>query len=212
MLAILVMMSLVILDSRVPAWLRLGIPGLGLGALLLGLLWPYVFGPLGTQPGALVSIGEGASVGARTIVYPNAVIGPGAQLGDDCVVHSHVSVRERVRIGSRVVLQDGAVIGSDGFGFVKRPDGTHMKIPQHADVVIEDVPVPSKSKNCASRPSIENRSSRSSRVPVPLTRPVIRVGYNRTRPARASSRESWPAVDSRSLPARQPCCARAWIR
>ena len=55
-LAILVVMSLVILDSRVPAWLRLGIPGLGLGALLLGLLWPYVFGPLGTQPGALVSM------------------------------------------------------------------------------------------------------------------------------------------------------------
>jgi UDP-3-O-[3-hydroxymyristoyl] glucosamine N-acyltransferase len=43
-----------------------------------------------------------------------------------------------VRIGHRVVLQDGVVIGSDGFGFAKRSDGTHLKIPQLADVVIED--------------------------------------------------------------------------
>ena len=66
------------------------------------------------------------------------VIGPGAVVGDDCVVHAHVSIRERVQIGHRVILQDGAVIGSDGFGFVKLADGTHVKIPQHADVVIED--------------------------------------------------------------------------
>jgi UDP-3-O-[3-hydroxymyristoyl] glucosamine N-acyltransferase len=88
--------------------------------------------------GAFVTIGAGATIGARTVIYPNAVIGPGAVLGDDCVVHSHVSVRDRVRIGHRVILQDGAVIGSDGFGFVKQADGTHLKIPQHADVVIED--------------------------------------------------------------------------
>jgi UDP-3-O-[3-hydroxymyristoyl] glucosamine N-acyltransferase len=92
----------------------------------------------GVSIGALVTVGAGAAIGARTIIYPNAVIGPGAVLGDDCVVHSHVSVRERVRIGHRVILQDGAVVGSDGFGFVKRPDGTHLKIPQHGDVVIED--------------------------------------------------------------------------
>jgi UDP-3-O-[3-hydroxymyristoyl] glucosamine N-acyltransferase len=66
------------------------------------------------------------------------VIGPGAVLGDDCVVHAHVSIREGVRIGSRVVVNDGAVIGSDGFGFVKQADGTHLKIPQHGDVVVED--------------------------------------------------------------------------
>jgi UDP-3-O-[3-hydroxymyristoyl] glucosamine N-acyltransferase len=88
--------------------------------------------------GAFAFVGAGASIGARTVVYPHAVIGPGARLGDDCVVHAHVSVRERVTIGHRVVLQDGAVIGSDGFGFVRREDGTHLKIPQHADVVIED--------------------------------------------------------------------------
>jgi UDP-3-O-[3-hydroxymyristoyl] glucosamine N-acyltransferase len=49
-----------------------------------------------------------------------------------------VSVRERVRLGNRVVVQDGAVIGSDGFGFARRPDGSHHKIPQIGGVVIED--------------------------------------------------------------------------
>jgi UDP-3-O-[3-hydroxymyristoyl] glucosamine N-acyltransferase len=92
----------------------------------------------GVSIGPLVTVGAGASIGSRTVIYPQVVIGPGAHLGDDCVVHAHVSIRERVRIGHRVVLQDGAVIGSDGFGFVRQPDGTHFKIPQHADVVIED--------------------------------------------------------------------------
>jgi UDP-3-O-[3-hydroxymyristoyl] glucosamine N-acyltransferase len=87
---------------------------------------------------AFVSIGEGASVGARAIVYPHVTIGAGARIGDDCVLHARVSIRERVQIGNRVVIQDGAVIGSDGFGFAHRPDGTHHKIPQIGDVVIED--------------------------------------------------------------------------
>jgi UDP-3-O-[3-hydroxymyristoyl] glucosamine N-acyltransferase len=88
--------------------------------------------------GAFVTIGAGASVGRRTIIYPNVVIGPGARVGDDCVVHSHVSIRELVQVGHRVVLQDGAVLGSDGFGFVMQSGGEHVKIPQHAAVVIED--------------------------------------------------------------------------
>jgi UDP-3-O-[3-hydroxymyristoyl] glucosamine N-acyltransferase len=88
--------------------------------------------------GPFVVVGDGAVIGSRSIVFPNAVIGPGAVIGDDCVVHSHVSIRERVQIGHRVILQDGAVIGSDGYGFVRQADGTHLKIPQHGDVVIED--------------------------------------------------------------------------
>lgn len=88
--------------------------------------------------GAFAVVGAGAVIGARTVVYPHAVIGPGARVGADCVVHAHVSIRERVQIGDRVVIQDGAVIGSDGFGFVKQADGTHLKIPQRADVIIED--------------------------------------------------------------------------
>ena len=88
--------------------------------------------------GALAVVGAGARLGARTVIFPGTVVGPGAVVGDDCVIHARVSIRERVQIGHRVVVQDGAVIGSDGFGFVKLADGTHLKIPQHADVVIED--------------------------------------------------------------------------
>ena len=53
-------------------------------------------------------------------------------------MHSNSSIRERVTLGNRVVLQNGAVVGSDGFGFARRGDGTHEKIPQVATVVIED--------------------------------------------------------------------------
>jgi UDP-3-O-[3-hydroxymyristoyl] glucosamine N-acyltransferase len=88
--------------------------------------------------GAFASVGAGAIIGGRTVIHPHAVIYPGAVIGDDCVVHSHASIRERCRLGNRVIVQNGAVIGSDGFGFAPKPDGTYQKIPQAAPVVIED--------------------------------------------------------------------------
>jgi UDP-3-O-[3-hydroxymyristoyl] glucosamine N-acyltransferase len=88
--------------------------------------------------GPFCSVGRGARIGSRTVIYPNVCVGDGAVMGDDCVIHSHVAVRERVIIGHRVVIQNGAVIGGDGYGFVRRPDGTHQKIPQTSIVVIED--------------------------------------------------------------------------
>jgi UDP-3-O-[3-hydroxymyristoyl] glucosamine N-acyltransferase len=88
--------------------------------------------------GPLAVVGAGASVGPRTIVHAHAVIGPGASVGADCVLHAHVSVRERCTLGDRVIVQNGAVVGSDGYGFATAADGTHVKIPQTAPVVIED--------------------------------------------------------------------------
>jgi len=88
--------------------------------------------------GAFAVIGAGASIGARTVVHPHVVIGDGTSIGPDCILHGHVSIRERCTIGARVILQNGAVVGSDGYGFAPRPDGTHEKIPQTAPVVIED--------------------------------------------------------------------------
>lgn len=88
--------------------------------------------------GPFVTVGEGAVIGDGTAVFAHVTIGPGARIGKDCVIHANVSIRERVVLGDRVVLQDGVVLGSDGYGFVRRPDGTHEKIPQVAGVVIED--------------------------------------------------------------------------
>ena len=88
--------------------------------------------------GAFVCISAGASIGERTVVMPHAVIGAGATIGADCLIHAHVSIREAVTIGNRVILQDAVVVGSDGFGFAKRADGTHHKIPQIGRVVIDD--------------------------------------------------------------------------
>jgi UDP-3-O-[3-hydroxymyristoyl] glucosamine N-acyltransferase len=92
----------------------------------------------GASIGPFVAVGAGAVIGARTIVHPSVVIGAGARIGDDCVIHSQASIRERVVIGNRVTLHNGAVVGSDGYGFARQTDGTHLKIPQHGDVVIED--------------------------------------------------------------------------
>lgn len=88
--------------------------------------------------GALTAVGERVRVGARTIVHANVTIGRDVEIGQDCVIHAGVSIRERVRIGNRVTIQDGAVIGSDGYGFARRADGTHEKIPQVGGVVLED--------------------------------------------------------------------------
>jgi UDP-3-O-[3-hydroxymyristoyl] glucosamine N-acyltransferase len=88
--------------------------------------------------GPFAVVEEGARIGGRTIVYAHVTIAHGAEIGDDCVIHARVSIRERVKLGDRVVVQDGAVIGSDGYGFARTAEGAHVKIPQVGGVVIED--------------------------------------------------------------------------
>lgn len=88
--------------------------------------------------GPFAVVGRGARVGARSIVHPHVTVGRFAEIGEDCVIHAQSSIRERVRLGNRVVVQDGVVIGADGFGFARRRDGSHHKIPQIGGVVIED--------------------------------------------------------------------------
>ena len=88
--------------------------------------------------GPFVHVGRGARVGSRTVVHGFCEIGALTRIGADCVIHSHVAIRERVTIGDRVVLQNGVVIGADGYGFATTTDGVHHKIPQVGGVVIED--------------------------------------------------------------------------
>jgi UDP-3-O-[3-hydroxymyristoyl] glucosamine N-acyltransferase len=88
--------------------------------------------------GPFAAVGEHVRIGRNAVLHPHVVIYEGAQIGDDFLAHSHASVREFCQIGNRVILQNGVVVGGDGFGFVKRPDGTHMKIVQSGRTVIED--------------------------------------------------------------------------
>lgn len=88
--------------------------------------------------GAYAVIGDGVVIGRNAVLHPHVVIYTGARIGDDFLAHSHVTVREFCRIGDRVILQNGVVIGGDGFGFARRADGTHYKIVQSGITVIED--------------------------------------------------------------------------
>lgn len=88
--------------------------------------------------GAHVSIGEEAVIGDRAVIHPNVTIYPGAVIGDDFIAHSNSVVREFCRIGDRVILQNGAVIGADGFGFAPRADKSYYKIVQSGITVLED--------------------------------------------------------------------------
>ena len=92
----------------------------------------------GATIGPYAVIGERVIIGRNAVLHPHAVIYEGVEIGDDFVAHSHVAVREFCRIGNRVILQNGVVIGGDGFGFAKRADGSHFKIPQSGPTIIED--------------------------------------------------------------------------
>ena len=92
----------------------------------------------GASIGPFAVIEEGSSIGARSVIHAHVTVGRGARIGEDCLLHTRVSIRERVRLGDRVVVQDGAVIGSDGYGFAHTAEGAHVKIPQIGDVIIED--------------------------------------------------------------------------
>ncbi len=88
--------------------------------------------------GAFAVVGEHVVIGRNAILHPHVVIYDGAHIGDDFLAHSHAVVREFCRVGHRVTLQNGVVVGGDGFGFAKRADGTHEKIVQSGVTVIED--------------------------------------------------------------------------
>jgi UDP-3-O-[3-hydroxymyristoyl] glucosamine N-acyltransferase len=92
---------------------------------------------------ALAHVGRGASIGARTILFPGVVVGDGARIGDDCILHPNVVVRERCIVGNRCILQPGAVLGGDGFGFAFDMEGDgsgprHFKVPQSGIAELED--------------------------------------------------------------------------
>jgi len=92
----------------------------------------------GVGVGAQASIAAGAAIGDRSQVGAGARIGEGVTLGADCDVQPNCVLYPGVRVGDRVVIQAGAVIGADGFGHVPDEAGRLHKFPQRGTVVIED--------------------------------------------------------------------------
>ena len=88
--------------------------------------------------GAFAVVEAGAELGAGTTLYPQTYVGHAAKLGRDCLLYPFASVRERCELGDRVILHNGAVIGSDGFGYAVDAQGVRTKIPQTGIVVLED--------------------------------------------------------------------------
>ncbi len=82
-------------------------------------------------------IGAGTEIGANTRIFPFVYIGEDCLVGSDCLIYPNVSIMASTSIGSRVIIHSGAVLGSDGFGYVQ--NGPVMeKIPQVGKVIIED--------------------------------------------------------------------------
>jgi UDP-3-O-[3-hydroxymyristoyl] glucosamine N-acyltransferase len=88
--------------------------------------------------GPYVVIEDGVTLGDDCVLKSLVVIYRGATIGDRFFAHSHAVVRENARIGHDVILQNGAVVGSDGFGFARQADGSYYKIVQAGGIVVED--------------------------------------------------------------------------
>ena len=118
----------------------------------------------GAHIGPYVVIDEDVEIGSHAVLLPHVVIYRGARIGDHFFAHAHAVVRENCRIGNRVLLQNGVVIGADGFGFAKTAEGRWHKIPQPAPVVIgDDVEV--QANSCIDRASVgETRIGRGVKV------------------------------------------------
>lgn len=91
----------------------------------------------GASVGPQVTIGRGVTIGENSIIGAGCVLGDGVRIGDDVLLHPRVVIEDGCRVGNRCVLQSGAVIGSDGYGFAT-VDGVHHKVPQVGIVVLED--------------------------------------------------------------------------
>src|SRR5216683_2377284 len=85
--------------------------------------------------GPYAVIGEDAHIGEHTQIGAHCVIGAGSWIGDNCRIHPRVTLYANTRIGNRVEIHAGAVVGADGFGYVYG-EGRHWKFPQAGIVEI----------------------------------------------------------------------------
>jgi UDP-3-O-[3-hydroxymyristoyl] glucosamine N-acyltransferase len=88
--------------------------------------------------GPFVVIEDDVEIGTDCILFSFVHLSRGARIGNNFKAYPHVSVREYCRVGNNVILQDGAKIGTDGYGYAKKDDGSYYKIVQSGIVVLED--------------------------------------------------------------------------
>jgi UDP-3-O-[3-hydroxymyristoyl] glucosamine N-acyltransferase len=88
----------------------------------------------GAHIGAYVVIGPGVSIGAHATILPHVVLYPRVQVGSHFFAHAHSVVRENCVLGDHVTIENGAIVGADGFGFAKNNEGHWEKIPQSGQV------------------------------------------------------------------------------
>ena len=133
------------------ATLRIQNPYLAFSRALALFYQPPVYAP-GIHPTAVIDptaeIGQGAHIGAYVVIgaqvhvgphatlLPHVVLYPGVQAGSHLFAHAHAVVRENCILGDNVTIENGAIIGSDGFGFAKNEAGHWEKIPQSGPVQI----------------------------------------------------------------------------
>jgi UDP-3-O-[3-hydroxymyristoyl] glucosamine N-acyltransferase len=118
----------------------------------------------GAHIGPYVVIDEDVEVGRNSVLLAHVVIYRGVKIGDNFRAHAHAVVREHCRLGNNVLLQNGVVIGADGFGFAKDDLGHWHKIPQPMPVVIED-DVEIQANSCIDRASVgQTHISRGTKI------------------------------------------------
>jgi len=113
--------------------------------------------------GAYVVVDDDVVIGDNAVLLPHVVIYRGARIGNNFFAHAHAVVREDCVLGDNVVLQNGAIVGADGFGFAR--DGDHWeKITQSGPAVLEnDVEV--QANACIDRASVgETRIARGAKI------------------------------------------------
>ena len=111
-----------------------------------------VIGP-NAHIGAFAVIGSGCTIGSDATILPHVVIYPNVKIGNRFYAHAHAVVREHCRLGDDVILQNGAIIGADGFGFAKDDQGSWHKISQSGPAVLGNA-VEIQANACIDRASI----------------------------------------------------------
>lgn len=86
--------------------------------------------------GALAVIGENVIIEDNVVIHPSVVVYPGVSIGKNSTIHAGAIIREYVVLGAHCIIQNGAIIGSDGFGYVPDKEIAHRLVPQVGNVVL----------------------------------------------------------------------------